>query len=70
MHKITHKFTQNRQTVVMVISIEIYRCLKRDRDIGRKAALSDVKTAFACTPALTQLAIFVDLLVCLSAEDP
>ena len=36
--KIIPKFTQNRQTVVMVTSIEIYRCLKRERDsIGRKA---------------------------------
>ena len=31
--KITQKFTQNRQTVVMVISIETYPCLKRD--LGR-----------------------------------
>ena len=31
---------------------EIWRRLKRDRDIGRKAVLSDVKTAFMCTPAL------------------
>ena len=36
----------------MVVSIDIYRCLKRDRDIGRMAVLSDVKTAFTCTPAL------------------
>ena len=50
--RITQKCTQNRQTVVMVISIEIQRCLKRDRHIGRKAVLSDVKTAFTCTPAL------------------
>ena len=28
------------------------RCVKRDRDIGRKAVLSDVKAAFARTPAL------------------
>ena len=40
--KITQKCTQNRQTVVMAISIEIQRCLKRDRDIGRKVVLSDV----------------------------
>ena len=26
--------------------------LKRDRDIGRNTVLSDVKTAFRCTPAL------------------
>ena len=50
--KTTQKFTQNRQTVVMVISIEIWRCLKRERDIGRKVMLRDVKTAFTCTPAL------------------
>ena len=40
--EITQKSTQNRQTVVD---------LKRDRDIGRKAVLNDVKTAFTCTPA-------------------
>ena len=34
---LTQKFTQNRQTVVNEISIEIWRRLKRDRDIGRKA---------------------------------
>ena len=28
------------------MSIEILRCLKRYRDIGRKAVLSDVETAF------------------------
>ena len=33
---------------------EIWRRLKRDRDIGRKAVLSDVKTTFTCTPALMQ----------------
>ena len=49
--KITQKFTQNRLTVVNVMSIEIQRCLKRDRDIGKKAVLSHVKTAFTCTPA-------------------
>ena len=32
--------------------MEIKRRLKRDRDICRKAVLSDVKTAFTCTPAL------------------
>ena len=46
------KFTQNRLTVVNEISREIQRCLKRDRDIGRKALLSDVKTTFTCTRAL------------------
>ena len=50
--KITQKFTQNRQTVVMGISKEIKRCLKCDRDIGRKTMLSDIKTAFTCTPTL------------------
>ena len=35
-----------------VISIGIWRRLKRDRDIGRKAVLSDVKTAFTFTSAL------------------
>ena len=37
------------------MSIEIKRCLKRDRDIGRKAVLSHIKTAFTCTPALIML---------------
>ena len=49
--KVTQKFTQNRLTVVNEMSIAIQRCLKRDRDIGRKAVLSVVKTAFTCTPA-------------------
>ena len=52
--KITVKFTQNRLTVVNEISREIKRCLKHDRDIGRKAVLSDVKTAFTRTPALRE----------------
>ena len=52
--KNTQKFTQNRLTVVNVMSIEIQRCLKRDRDVGRKAVLSHVKTAFTCTPALNR----------------
>ena len=50
--KITQKFTQNCQIVDNVISRGIWRRLKRDRDIGRKAVLSDVKTAFTFTPAL------------------
>ena len=50
--KITQKFIQNRQTVVNEISLRIWRCLKRDRDTGRKAVLNDVKTAFTFTPAL------------------
>ena len=33
------------------MSIEIDRCFKRDRDIGRKAVLGDFKTAFTCTLA-------------------
>ena len=53
--KITQKFTQNCQIVDNVIRIGIWRRLKRDRDIGRKAVLSDVKTAFTFTPALTFL---------------
>ena len=50
--KITQKFTQSRQTMVNEISRGIWHCLKRDSNIGRKAVLSDVKTAFKCTPAL------------------
>ena len=44
--KITQKFTQNRKTLVNVLSGGIWCCLKRERDIGTKATLSDVKTAF------------------------
>ena len=40
--------------VVNVMSIEIQSCLKRGRDIGRKAVLCHVKTAFTCTPALNE----------------
>ena len=36
------KIYTNRQPVVNELSREIWRCLKRDRDIGRKAALSEV----------------------------
>ena len=44
--KITQKFTQNRKTFVYVLNRGIWRCLKRERDIGTKAMMSDVKTAF------------------------
>ena len=33
-------------TLVNVLSGETWCCLKRERDIGTKAKLSDVKTAF------------------------
>ena len=39
----------------MKINRKIKRRLKSDRDIGRKAVLSDVKKAFTCTPALSSL---------------
>ena len=52
--KITQKFTQNHQTEVNEMSRKIQRRLKRDRVICRKAVLSDVKTAFMCTPASTE----------------
>ena len=42
----THHFRSERETSGNE------RCLKHVRDIGRKAVLSDVKTAFTCTPAL------------------
>ena len=51
--KITKQFTQNHQTEVKEMSREIQGRLKRDRDIGRKAVLSDFKTAFKCTPTLS-----------------
>ena len=44
--KITQKFTQNRKTLVNVLSGEIWHCLKREGDIGTKATLSNVQTAF------------------------
>ena len=44
--KITQKFTQTRKTLVNVLSGGIWRCLERERDIGTKATLNDVKTAF------------------------
>ena len=40
------KFTQNCKTLANVLNGGIWRCLKRERDIGTKAMLSDVKTAF------------------------
>ena len=42
--KITQKFTQNHKTLVNVLSGGIWRCLKRERDIGTKASLNNVKT--------------------------
>ena len=42
--KITQKFTQNRKTFLNVPSGGVSRCLKRERDIGTNATLSDVKT--------------------------
>jgi len=51
--KIIQKSTQNRKTLVNEISRGIWRCSKRERDIGRKAILNDVKTAFTFTPALS-----------------
>ena len=41
------KIYTKQQTLVIVLIGRIWRCLKRERgDIGRKAKLSDVKTAF------------------------
>ena len=45
-------------------SYGIKSCLKRDRDIGRKAVLSDVKTAFRCTPALIFFTSFFCFFAC------
>ena len=44
------KNVKNRQTVINEMSRGTWRCLKRDRDIGAEAVLSDVKTAFTFTP--------------------
>ena len=49
------KITQNHKTLVNEISREIWRPLKPERGIGRKATLSDVKTAFTFTAALREL---------------
>ena len=54
MSKIKQKFTQNRKTLVNVLIEGIWCCLKREQDIGAKATLSDVKTAFSWNPALTR----------------
>ena len=44
--KSTQKFTENRQTMVNEISIDIKRCSKREQDLGRRAEfISDVRTA-------------------------
>ena len=51
--KITRKFKQNRKTLVKVLNGGIWCCLKRERDIGTKATLSGMKTAFSWNPALT-----------------
>ena len=53
---ITQKVTQNHQTVINEISRGIWCCLKRDRDIGR---VRRRQTAFTCTPALMENALFV-----------
>ena len=45
MSKNPQKFTQNCKTLMDALSGGIWRCLKRERDIGTKATLSDVKTA-------------------------
>ena len=37
--EITQKFTQNRKTLIYALNGEIWRCLKREQDIGRKAML-------------------------------
>ena len=52
--KITQKFTQNRKKTfdaLNVLSGGIQRFLKRERDISRKAMLSDGKTASRCVRA-------------------
>ena len=43
-------FTQNSKILVNVLRGGVWLYLKRERDIGRKVMLSDVKTAFRCTP--------------------
>ena len=41
-----------------VLNGGIWCCLKRERDIGTKATLSDVKTAFGWNPALSRADLF------------
>lgn len=50
---ITQNYTQDRKTLVNVLNRGNCRCLKRERDIGRKAMLRDVKAALTCYPALS-----------------
>ena len=50
------KIYTNCKTLVNVLSGEIWRFLKRERDIGTKATLSDVKTAFRWNPAFNNCA--------------
>ena len=48
------KMPQNHQKITMVneISRGFWHCLKRERDIGSKAMLSDFKTALTFSSAL------------------
>ena len=50
--KIHPKIYTKRQTFANEISRGIWRCLKRDRHIDRKALLSDLKTAFTFSSVL------------------
>ena len=43
---------KNGKTLINVLSGGIWCCLKRERGIGTKATLSNVKTAFSWNPAL------------------
>ena len=52
--KNTRKLPQNPKTLVDKITRGIWRSLKSERDIGRKAMLSDVKAAFRLTVQLQE----------------
>ena len=56
--KINQKFAQNRKALVIVIYRGMWRCLKRKRDIAKKATFSDVKTVFRQIPASIQFCVF------------
>ena len=63
----------DRQRVVKWNKQRDLRCLKRDRDIGRKAVLSDVKTVFTFTPAImngVKISIFRDFSSKCQFSDP
>ena len=56
----SQRFTQNGKKLVNEISRRIWHCLKREWDIGRKAMLSDFKTALMFAPTLRRYLIWTN----------